>query len=369
MNPKIEIIEDIQQLVAEGFTDWKTCGEVNAVYHDGLVLFNYTDAAEFSGNWNSFERMSRGLILDATTGYIVARPFDKFFNWIPDRGDYTTADIDAVIEKMDGSLGILYRWGDEYRVATRGSFTSEQALWATEYLNMHYDLSTLPYNLTLLFEIIYPGNKVVVDYASREDLVLIGGRYFDGSELTEMNLDVHAKIHGFTRPKVYYDIEYVDVINDWQVAKYNNVIEGWVVRFDNGSRFKFKTEQYRELHRIMFGATFKRIRKAMIEGRIDEMEAEIPQLTYFQFLEKRSTVEQIVADIVRQVAQALIDRPPNILEAAQTGDREARKRYATWVQKNYKHLAPYLFRISKSTERIDIRPMVTEDVFKSIKEE
>ena len=46
-----------------------------------LAIFNYTKAAQFAERWNFFERVSRGLILNAVTGEVVARSFDKFFNW------------------------------------------------------------------------------------------------------------------------------------------------------------------------------------------------------------------------------------------------------------------------------------------------
>ncbi|HRF99146.1 MAG TPA: hypothetical protein PLZ51_28235, partial [Aggregatilineales bacterium] len=74
--------------------------------------------------------------------------------------------------KMDGSLGILYRWQGAYYIATRGNFDSDQAIWATIFLRTHYDLHNLADEYTLLFEIIYPDNRIVVNYGQRQDLVL-----------------------------------------------------------------------------------------------------------------------------------------------------------------------------------------------------
>lgn len=129
----IENMEQLQTLVRAGETEWAQYGDVRAVYHEGLVLFNYTQQCQYAGRWNWFEQQSRGLILNATTGEIVARPFPKFFNL----GECTPAlgaTIDYITEKWDGSLGILYRHNDEYKIATRGSFTGEQAQWATDFL-------------------------------------------------------------------------------------------------------------------------------------------------------------------------------------------------------------------------------------------
>lgn len=57
-------------------------------------------------------------------------PVPKFFNW-GQGGRYTTAKIKRVFSKEDGSLGISYR----NKIATRGSFDSDRALWSTEFLD------------------------------------------------------------------------------------------------------------------------------------------------------------------------------------------------------------------------------------------
>src|SRR5690349_7854618 len=122
----------LQQLVHSSETNWKTYGDVYAAYSDDLVLFNYTALAQYNERWNWFELNSRGLILNTKTGEVVALPFPKFFNW-GEGGRTTTAAIQSITEKIDGSLGILYRANGEFRIATRGAFHSEQAVWATRY--------------------------------------------------------------------------------------------------------------------------------------------------------------------------------------------------------------------------------------------
>lgn len=65
----------------EGFTDWQRYGNVTVRRKDDLLIFNYNTMAQYEGRWNFFERVSRGLIINHQTGEIVARAFDKFFNW------------------------------------------------------------------------------------------------------------------------------------------------------------------------------------------------------------------------------------------------------------------------------------------------
>ena len=110
--PSIEGMEDLQHLVRSGETDWEQYGDVETKEKDGLILFNYTIGATMAHRWNWFERNSRGLILNKTTGEVVALPFEKVFNY----GEFYESipqpvftDVSRVTEKMDGSLGILYR--------------------------------------------------------------------------------------------------------------------------------------------------------------------------------------------------------------------------------------------------------------------
>src|SRR5579885_3015802 len=104
---EIGSLEQIQELVRQGFTDWKRFGDVNVRADGDLLIFNYSQLAQYAARWNFFEQISRGLIIHARTGEVVARAFDKFFNWL-EGGRSSQGHIVSVTEKVDGSLGILY---------------------------------------------------------------------------------------------------------------------------------------------------------------------------------------------------------------------------------------------------------------------
>ena len=76
---------------------------------------------------------------------------------------------------MDGSLGILVPTPGGYEIATRGSFSSDQARHATKVWRERYAGTEVRPGVTYLFEIVYPGNRIVVDYGDLDDLVLLGG--------------------------------------------------------------------------------------------------------------------------------------------------------------------------------------------------
>jgi RNA ligase len=339
-------IEHLKALVVQGETNWERYGDVRAVHHDGLVLLNYTSRAQFAGRWNWFERVCRGLILDRATGEVVARPFDKFFNW-GEGGQGTDARLAEATEKLDGSLGILFRRHGQYRIATRGSFESEQALWATGHLR-RFDLSGLPGQFTLLFEIIYPGNRVVVDYGDREDLVLVGVRNrFSGEDYFYPAVECIARQFGFGLPQTYRIASADEALRLARSLDSNE--EGWVLRFADGRRFKVKGEAYREIHRLISGLSFNRVLEAMAQGVLEEWLGSIPDEFMPEVETWRREIEERIQEANRRVALAFADAP-----------KGTRKEFALWVQANHPADAPYLFALLDGR---DIGPMILKREF------
>lgn len=239
----------------------------------GLSLFNYSRECQFKGNWNKFTLMSRGLILDVRNRRVAATPFPKFFN-IDEVQDLPDLPF-QVTEKFDGSLGIVYYVGPfhgvhGWKVATRGSFDSEQAKCAEFWLSVHYAfIEALTPGTTYLVEIIYPGNKIVVDYDNEESLVLLAAYDESGRELTRDELkDVASKFTGFS------------IVQDWNFGSIEEMLEeskklggnreGFVLRYENGLRVKVKGDEYCRLHRLISGITPLRIWELMVAG--DDME-------------------------------------------------------------------------------------------------
>ena len=248
---EITTIANIQHLASTGFENWDEYGDVNVTKRGDLLLFDYTTAAHIANRWNFFERVSRGLIINRRSGEIVARPFDKFFDWLMPRR--VNGHIVTITEKLDGSLGILFRHKGNYLITTKGSFFSPQSRWATQFLHEYFDLTGLPDELTLLFEIIYPDNRIVVDYGSREDLVLLAARNRFTGEFLPFFPDVYklAQRYGFTLPHVYRFNSVGNLIEE--TGKHHPNFEGWVVEFSDGQRFKFKVDAYVDAHRLLRG--------------------------------------------------------------------------------------------------------------------
>jgi RNA ligase len=133
-----------------------------------------TDQLFSPGAWNAVTLTCRGLIADER-GDILARPLPKFFNHDQPEAPVIALDEPVVVtDKADGSQGIIYPTPDGPAVATRGSFASDQALHATGLLRSRYGGWNPPAFLTVLVEIVYPANRIVLDYAGLDDLLLLG---------------------------------------------------------------------------------------------------------------------------------------------------------------------------------------------------
>jgi RNA ligase len=206
-----------------------------------LSIWNYSPEVQYRQLWDDITLQCRGKVTD-NEGNVVARPFKKFFNI--EEGKHNPTEEFEVFEKMDGSLGILFNYKDEWILTTRGSFTSEQSKKGRELLD-NYPLEKLDKNNTYLFEILFIENRIVVDYKGYEGLVLLGAFNTEtGEELPYSELKL---LEGFDVVKKY------DGIKDYTTLKslIDNNAEGFVVRFSNGDRMKIKGEEYLRLHKIM----------------------------------------------------------------------------------------------------------------------
>lgn len=201
-----------------------------------LTIYNYTDKVQWENLWDDITLMARGLIVD-DLGNIVARPFRKFFNL--SEGKTSITDKYKIYEKLDGSLGILFFYGQNWILASRGSFTSDQAIKGKELLDRKCDYNSLDKNNTYCFEIIYKSNKIVVDYGDFEGCILTA--IFDTKTGEEQSLFGHACVKSCNIETPLNELH--KIIKDTE--------EGYVIRFSNGERCKIKGAEYLRLHKMM----------------------------------------------------------------------------------------------------------------------
>lgn len=231
-----------------------------------LLIYNYTPKAQYERVWTTETLTCRGLILNIPENEVdvtvVARPFKKFFNL----GEAEMPEGPFVAqEKMDGSLGIIYLAPDGLpSVATRGSFASDQAIWATKKLRSNEKLVKLAKEIiaddfTVLVEIIYPENRIVLDYGDREVLVGLTAIH------NRTGLDTDLEELGWPEPIAPFCADFSMEILERQDDTTANR-EGVVLRWADGTRLKVKFEEYVRLHKIVTRVTERSIWEMLSNG-------------------------------------------------------------------------------------------------------
>lgn len=261
----------LQQNIAEGLVAVQKHPELE------LYIYNYTAKVQYEKTWNEITLACRGLILDAAYN-VVARPFPKFFN-LGELEGLQIPQLDfEVYEKMDGSLGILYWHNDRPYIATRGSFSSVQAQKANAMLYGTYKdcIGKLDRDKTYLFEIIYPENRIVLDYGNQKALVLLAVvETQTGNEcpLEDMGFPVVKRYDGIK------DITSIQHMND-------DTKEGFVIRFANNFRLKVKFKEYLRLHRIITQISSVDIWEYLSTGQsFEEILEKVPD-EFYQWVKK-----------------------------------------------------------------------------------
>lgn len=316
-------------------------GYVNVRNHLDLPLqiLNYTDQAQYGQVWNKVTNNCRGLIID-TDGNVVARGFPKFFNYgQPGAVEVDLRDYVEVTDKMDGSLGIMYPTPDGYAIATRGSFHSDQAIHATLLFNLLYGDFEVEPGWTPLFEIVYPDNRIVLDYGSMNDLVLLG-------VVNNKTGESHGPYNSVTqhwagpRTKPLGLMTFAEALD---LPSRKNA-EGVVIRnLEPGKEglLKIKQEDYIRLHKLVFGLSEKAVWEhlsthdgditGMLEGLPDEFHGWVKEKAGNLILNFQTT---------RIEAEMICDGI--IIELTANEDGGSRKRFAE-IAAEYPKYRQYLF--------------------------
>jgi len=290
--------------------------------HD-LLIWNYTQHCQFEKAWNEVTLQARGLITKPD-GTIVARPFRKFRNIEEHQGPIPLEPF-TVTEKMDGSLGILYFIDNEPQIATRGSFTSKQAIRGTKILYDKYRdfipfFKQTPY-YTYLFEIIFKANRVVVDYGDMEDLVLLAVIKTETGEEYSIHHPVWVEVWPFPIVKLYDGIK---DINELKKLEEPNK-EGFVIRFESGLRLKCKFSDYVRLHRILTQCTARTIWELLRnDQKFDDLLERVPD-EFFSWVKTTKNTLRTQYDAIETLAKEI---------HAQVKDLPTRKEQAAIICKH-----------------------------------
>lgn len=295
-------------------------GHVTRKAHPSLPIsiLTYTRTCQYERVWNRVTTRCRGLVADDGTGEIVALPLPKFFNV----GEHEAGQPYApslpdepfeVYDKVDGSLAVVFHYAGAWRVASKGSFISVQATWAQRQLDGK-DTSGLVPGVTYLAEILYPENRIVVDYGDRRDVVLLAAFAKDGTEvaLAEAARGWHG-IGSVVTVRPALPLAELLAMTEGNrlpdgVAATGTDAEGFVLRFASGVRAKAKFAEYVRLHKVLTGVTERDIWR----GHGIQRFAGLPAKQIAQAL--NCSAEDVVASGGRPL-DALLEQVPDEFDA------------------------------------------------------
>jgi RNA ligase len=236
-----------------------------------ISLYVYGRNCQFENRWNAVTTRCRGLIAEDATGRIVAHCLPKFFNHSQHGAGHDFApplpdEPFEVYDKVDGSLGIVFHYAGAWRVASKGSFVSEQATWAQTWLDAHGPDRWLEPGTTYLAEIVYPENRIVVNNGDERTLVLLA--VYDAAGV-ERAVGSYADAWEALGGRVVRSWRALPLTELARMAEENRKLdgspatgtdaEGWVVRFIDGTRVKIKYAEYARLHRSLTGTNARDI--------------------------------------------------------------------------------------------------------------
>ena len=279
-----------------------------------LWIHNYSQKAQFeftAASWPEVLRDARGLILDEE-GRLVARGLRKFFNL--SQLERLPEGKPEFWEKADGSLILVFEYGGRRICSTRGSFESVQAVWAEARFAQDFADFVPMAGVTYCFEAIYPGNRIVVDYGSVQELVVLAAL---DTETGADRDDALPAVAGRFRLAQFYGVHEASALPAAER-------EGFVLRWPDGTRAKVKLEEYTRVHKLIYGTSTKTIWALLRAGTSPEQQAAIlPSEMRAWISTYADQLRAEHASIIQQQVETYTHRPVDV----------SRPEFAEWAKK------------------------------------
>ncbi len=275
-----------------------------------FVLFNYNPKVEYENLWNETNMWCRGIIFDIHTEQVVAVPFRKFWN-VGQKPEVSEENLSklgtpVVMSKEDGSLGILF-WNlyeKKWQVATRGSFESDQAAWASNWIRNQTCLTEqfLTNGETHLFEIVYRENKIVADYGGFEGLIYLNTVVWESAD----NSCYYS--FGGARNEIVEHIQNncqtIKLYSFSSFAKMHSLLEsftkdqeGFVLLFPDGTMAKMKGAEYLRVHKLRSTLSIGNVADMVIAtGDFESVLADLPDEFWGDYVPALQTFREAVEE-------------------------------------------------------------------------
>lgn len=283
MFPIFTTLEQFEQGAAPHISGKKEI--VRTQHANGWVTYCYMVAfpGTFTDPWS---RECRGIAF-SPDGRVGMRAPAKFFN-LGENADTQPHvlpwdTLEAVSDKMDGSMINACWYDGQVYTKTKKSFVTEQATRAKAYIEARPGYVDLLRHLEFLgmtatFELTSPALRIVVLY-DEERLTLLGVRHNHTGDYMPLK-DAAALAERFgvhMVPHLHNVAGQAGVKHIMESLEGQKNVEGLVVSFTDGNRVKLKTEQYLMLHRHITFVRVRHIAEAALEEKVDDVKAAMSQ--------------------------------------------------------------------------------------------
>lgn len=245
-----------------------------------IILDSSGNFATEQDRLNAIRRECRGLIFETSSGKILHRRLNKFFN-VGERDETQTRNVPlsnfTIMEKLDGSMitpvlteqGI--RWGTKMGV-------TQVALPVEEFVvkNKHYaDFARIcmDKDVTPIFEWCSNQQRIVLSYPKDELKLLairqtVTGEYFTQEQIHELIKETSLNIP-IVKTWDSNQFTWDELINQIRILEGQ---EGIVLAFDNGHRVKVKSDWYVKIHRAKDSLSREKdVIQLILDEKIDDL--------------------------------------------------------------------------------------------------
>lgn len=266
-----------------------------------VVCYAISAPNTFDDPWS---RECRGITF-APDGTILARTLDKFFN-VGEKEETQVHKIDwskvaRVMDKRDGSMIAAMVLNGEVVCKTKKSFETSQAKRANQFMKDRHKYEDFVRalakgNLTPTFEWTSPSDRIVLKY-EHDDLVLlhirdnVTGMYMANIESIASIYDIPV-VQDLT-PDVFDPKEFLEQ------AQTKELIEGWIIQFEDGHMVKLKTKWYIDLHHSVTFTRERDIAEMVVNESVDDFKSYLSSIG--ESLSKVEAIEKRVTDTLKDL--------------------------------------------------------------------
>lgn len=288
---------------------------LNIKEKDNYALFKYQQGE--SDMSLPIVQVSRGIIIDLTNMSVACRRFDKFFNYQEPYAAHLIGKIRAE-EKIDGSIiGLWYDRDGHWRVSTNGMIDAYEVDLPVQVngIKTYGQLFEKIFNMTeeelnqykeytLIFELVSPQNRIVVEYPE-DKLYFLGLRNNKtGQEISSHQAPAELTNH-FELPRIY------PINSIGQAAEVAKTLdknqEGFVLVDELFNRVKVKGAEYLKLHILRSNTvSTKGLLELILAEEDDDLISNFPEYGE-AILTLHSKIDNLIEDIENSISVAPFD--------------------------------------------------------------